>query len=633
LDGVNEILKPALLTMLCVLIVFAPSFFMTGVAKALFIPLTLSVGFAILGSFILSQTLIPVLMMWFLGRHEKILSSPGTSRFGSFRAWYARTLTSVFRFQKSVIFLFLGAAVLMILFLAVFIGKEIFPQVDEGQFQLRLLAPTGSTIERTEALTLRALDLIKNEAGEKNVESSVGFVGTQPSNYSINVIYLWSSGPQDAVLEVALKRGSGISIPRLKEKLRARFSKELPEVSVSFEASSLVDRTMSLGSPAPIEIAVSGQDLEVMRAYAKKIEAVLRGIPYLRDIHYGQAFDYPAIAVSADRRKAGLMGLTMDDIGQAMVPATSSSRFILQNYWSDPANGISYQVQAEIPEGKLRSVKDIKNLPVSVGGGAIPLKSFAEVKSGTDVGEYDRYNMQRIVTLNADLYRKDLGHAADEIEKRLKQLEKERPKGIEVAIRGQVAPLKQMLYGLLVGLCVAIIAIFMLLSANFESPALALAVLSTIPAVLSGSGIALVLTGDTLNIESFIGAIMAIGIAVANAILLVTFAERSRVSPGDSYGDSIKAAIEGAQSRLRPILMTSLAMIAGMIPMSLGLGEGGEQTAPLGRAVIGGLGFATMATLTLLPLVYAAIQKRRTVKSPSLDPDDPESIYFQAARS
>ena len=633
LDGTNEILKPALLTMLCVLIVFVPSFFMTGVAKALFVPLTLAVGFSVIGSFILSRTLVPILVTWLLGRHKQAHTSSELSQLESFRKKYIRILTSAFQFQKSTILIYLGAAALTVFLLAVLIGKEIFPQVDVGQFQLRLRAPTGSAIDRTEALTLQALDLIKKEAGERNVESSVGFVGAQPPNYPINVIYLWSSGPQDAVLEVALRRGSGISVSRLKEKLRARFSKELPDVAVSFEASSLVDRIMSQGSPTPIEIAVSGQNLEAVRDYAKKIEVALHGISYLRDLHFGQTFDYPSIEVNADRRKAGLMGLTIADIGQALVPATSSSRFILQNYWSDPKNGINYQVQVEVPQGELRSIDDIKNLPISVGSGAIPLKSFSEVKPGTVVGEYDRYNMQRMVTLDANLYRKDLGHAAAEIEKRLKALEKERPKGVDIHIRGQVAPMKQMFSGLFMGLCVAIAAIFMLLSANFESPTLALAVLSTIPAVLTGSGIALVFTGTTLNIESFIGAIMAIGVAVANAILLVTFAERSRVSHGDSRGNSIKAAIEGAQSRLRPILMTSLAMIAGMIPMSLGLGEGGEQTAPLGRAVIGGLSFATIATLTILPLVYAAVQKRQKVKSASLDPDDPESIYFQVAQS
>ncbi|MBI3557527.1 MAG: efflux RND transporter permease subunit, partial [Deltaproteobacteria bacterium] len=363
-----------------------------------------------------------------------------------------------------------------------------------------------------------------------------------------------------------------------------------------------------------------------IREYAEKIRSALATLPFLRDLQFGQRLDYPAISIDVDRREAGYKGLTISQIGQAIVPATSSSRFIVQNYWRDPKNGINYQVQVQVPQNQISSTEELDNLPITaMSGDARSLKHYAKITPTTQVGEYDRYNMQRMVTLISNLHDKDLGHAVKAIEKKLKELEKDKPKGVEVHLRGQIAILSEMFQGLLVGLFLAVIVIFLLLSANFESPTLSLAVLSTVPAVLSGVGLSLLLTGTTLNIESFMGAIMAIGVAVANAILLVTFAERSRLQTRDS----MKAALEGAKGRLRPILMTSLAMIAGMIPMALGLGEGGQQTAPLARAVIGGLASATVATLLVLPLIYAGLQSRRTTQSPSLDPSDPESARYQ----
>lgn len=628
LDGTNEILKPALLTLLCILAVFIPSFFMKGVAHALFVPLTLAVGFSMIGSFLLSRTLVPVLSTWILSHSEKS-TSQHQGFFQKIQSRYIAILHSLSRVRLPVILAYLVGSTLFVGFMSTHLGREIFPEVDVGQFQLRLRAATGTKLDETEAIALKVLDMIKKEVGADHILSTVGFVGAQPPTYPINVIYLWSSGSQEAVLQVALKKDLEIRVADLKEKLRERLSKDFPEISVSFEASSLVDRAMSQGSSTPIEVAINGRDFQAVRGYAAQIKKVLAEIPFLRDLEYGQVFDYPAVAVNADRRKAGLMGLTIADIGQALVPATSSSRFILQNYWSDPKNGINYQVQVEVPQGDIQSIEDVKNIPVSVNGGAILLKQFSDVQSTTAVGEYDRYNMQRMVTLKANLFGKDLGHASQQIEERIKQVERDRPKGVDLHIRGQVTAMAEMFQALGIGLVLAVVVIFLLLSANFESLTLSLAVLSTAPAVLMGVALALLITKTTLNIESFMGTIMAIGVAVANAILLVTFAERNRLE----HGDSAKAAIQGAQSRLRPILMTSFAMIAGMTPMALGLGEGGGQTAPLGRAVIGGLSLATLATLFILPLVYEVIQRKRTTLSASLDPDDPESSHSEVKLS
>jgi multidrug efflux pump subunit AcrB len=306
------------------------------------------------------------------------------------------------------------------------------------------------------------------------------------------------------------------------------------------------------------------------------------------------------------------------------VAATSSSRFTSANYWADPKSGIAYQVQVELPIQKMNSAEELRNVPVAGKSGATALlRDVADVTPGTAMAEYDRYNMQRMVTLTANIGASDLGAVAGQVRSALAKVGAP-PARVNVAVRGQIAPMEEMLSGLRVGFLLAVVAIFLMLAANFQSVRLSLAVLSTVPAVAAGVAVALLLTGTTLNVQSFMGAIMAIGVAVANAILLITFAERSRAD-----GLSAEhAAAESAQSRLRPILMTTCAMIAGMIPMALGLGEGGEQTAPLGRAVVGGLAFATIATLGVLPSVFASLQSRAARQSSSLDPNDERSRAY-----
>jgi multidrug efflux pump subunit AcrB len=326
-----------------------------------------------------------------------------------------------------------------------------------------------------------------------------------------------------------------------------------------------------------------------------------------------------------------LLGVTTSRVARAVTAATSSSRYVVPNYWADPASGIAYQVQVEVPQQQMNSIEEVKNIPVSTtsGSATLPLRNIARVQKSVAAAEYDRFNMQRMVTLTANVSGTDLGSVAAQLTRAIKQAGAPPPK-VNSEVRGQIVPLQQMLTGLEGGLLLAVVVIFLLLAANFQSLKLAFVVMSTAPAVIAGVAIALWLTRTTLNIQSFMGAIMAIGVAVANAILLVTFAERSRIEGKESDD----AAVEGARSRLRPILMTSFAMIAGMIPMALGLGEGGEQTAPLGRAVVGGLAAATIATVFVLPSVFAIVQRRTTRKSVSLDPDDPKSPAFeQSAKS
>lgn len=623
LDATLETAGPRLLAMLSVVAVFIPAFFMVGAGRALFLPLALSVGFAMAASYLLSTTLVPVLSSWLLKpkAHDQ---EPDHGFFSRVQSTYAGLVQGIVRFRWLVCLIALGVAGGIVWQIGSRIGTEIFPTVDSGQFQVRLRAPAGTRIERTEALATNALALIKAEVGATNVEITLGFVGVQPPSFPINTIYLWTGGPEEAVLQVQLKRESGVRVEALKELLRRKFSMVMPEVKCSFEPSDIVSRVMSFGSPTPIEVTVSGPNLAANREYADKVRDALATITSLRDLQFQQALDTPTVEVNVNRERAGLMGVTIGDVARSLVEATSSSRFTAPVFWADPASGVAYQIQVEIPQARMNSLEEMKNIPVNGNSAdSMLLRNVANIQKGTAVGEYDRYNMQRQVSLTANLIGEDLGTVSRKISRALANAGAP-PARVALNVRGQIAPMAQMFDSLRSGLALAVIVIFLLLAANFQSLKLSFVVVSTVPAVIAGVALSLWLTRTTLNIQSFMGAIMAVGVAVANAILLVTFAERARRAGATAQS----AAVEGARSRLRPILMTSLAMTAGMIPMALGIGEGGEQSAPLGRAVVGGLVAATFATLAVVPAVFALVQSRATRQSASLDPHDAESSRF-----
>jgi multidrug efflux pump subunit AcrB len=624
LEASKEVQVPRLLAMLCVLAVFVPSFFMVGVARSLFVPVSLAVGFSMVASYLLSSTFVPILSAWILRREHKQANQQ--SFFDRVRQKYEESVRKVMSRRGTLVGLYLATCIVVIVLLLSAVGREIFPNVDVGQFELRFHAPTGTQIQATEQVASKIMDLIKGEVGADNVDISIGFVGVQPPNYPINTIYLWTSGSEEGVLQVQLKRGTRVRVEDLKERLRQKFASDMPDVRISFEPSDIVSRVMSLGALTPIEVAVTGPDINANRDYAEKLRGSFSNVAALRDVQFGQALDYPTIDVTMDRERAGLLGITASSVSRAVTAATSSSRYVVPNYWADQTTGIAYQVQVEVPQQRMNSIEEVKNIPVSTnsGGTTLPMRNVAQVQNGVTAAEYDRINSQRIVTLTANISGADLGSVATQLNKAIKRAGAPPPK-VSLEVRGQIVPLQQMFSGLQSGLLLAVVVIFLVLAANYQSLKLAFVVVSTAPAVIAGVAIALWVTRTTLNIQSFMGAIMAIGVAVANAILLVTFAERSRIEGKESDA----AAIEGARSRLRPILMTSFAMIAGMIPMALGLGEGGEQTAPLGRAVVGGLAAATIATLFILPSVFAIVQRRATRKSVSLDPDDPNSSAFE----
>ncbi len=643
LEASRETTGPRLLATLCILAIFSPTLFMTGAARAMFLPLSLAVGFSMVTSYLLSSTLVPVLSVWMLRGHEETATGhpEAEGRFARFQRRYAALAQRLVRARGLVAGAYLLAAAGVILFLGRRLGTEIFPKIEAGEIQLRFRAPTGTQIDGTEAVARRALDLIRQAVGPDNVEITLGFVGVHGAPYPINLIYLFNGGPEEGVLQVQLKPGAPVRIEDLQERLRITFAAQLPDVRFSFEPSDIISRVMSLGANTPIEIAVSGLNLATDRDFAQKVRARLGRIPSLRDLQFGQALDYPTVDVHLDRERAGLMGVTMADVSRSLVTATSSSRFVVPNYWADPNSGVAYQIQVQVPQAQMTSLEQARNVPVTLRHGqSVLLRNVATVTEGTAVGEYDRYNMQRLVSVTANIAGTDLGRAAQQVSAALRELGPP-PADVSVAVRGQVVPLQQMMDGLRTGLLLAVVVIFLLLAANFQSLRLALLVVSTAPAVIAGVILTLWLTGTTLNIQSYMGAIMAVGVSVANAILLVTFAERARVGQASSLSETGKmpvplsaadAAVDGARSRLRPILMTSLAMIAGMIPMALGLGEGGQQTAPLGRAVIGGLAAATFATLLVLPSFFALVQARAHRRSASLDPDDPASSLAEPGK-
>jgi multidrug efflux pump subunit AcrB len=612
-----------LLSMFCILAVFVPSFFMVGVSRQLFAPLSLAVAFSMIASYLLSSSLVPVFSTWLMREAHRGEEHEGI--FGHLRSFYERYLRLVLRFRWPLVLGYLAVAFALLALLLPRMGTELFPDANAPLLRVRLRAPAGTRIEETERIVLQALNVIQQDAGKDNVQITSDFMGVVPTSYPVDLIHLFTSGPQEAIIQVAVKPDT----PRgeaLRERIRADLRRQLPTCQVSFEAADIVSQVMSFGSPTPIEVAVQGASLASDYGYAQKIQSQLAKLDFVRDLQFAQEYKYPTLDININRQRAGQFGLTMADVVRSVVPATSSSRFTEPNYWRDPNSGNAFQIQVELPQNRMQSVESVGQLPIMLDGHRdTELTNLAQMKFGTMPGLIERFNGQHIISLTANIHGITLGEAAEKLNKALAGAGTP-PKGVKVVMKGEIPPLEQTISGLRIGLLLAVAVIFLLLAANFQSMRLALAIVLTVPAVLCGVLLMLRVTGTTLNIQSFMGAIMAIGIAVANSILLITFAERFR----HDNRSVMDAAREGASSRLRAILMTAAAMIFGMLPMAIGFGEGGSQSAPLGRAVIGGLLLSTFATLTILPSIYAILQGKASLTSPSLNPMDPASRYYDA---
>jgi multidrug efflux pump subunit AcrB len=618
---------PRLLSMLCVLAVFLPSFFLAGVGRQLFVPLSLAVAFAMIASFLLSSTLVPVLSAWMMKAGHQ--DARRRSLFDRLHDLYARYLRSTLGVRWPLAFAYLAGSLLLLWLLLPRLGTEIFPDVAAPLLQIRLRAPTGTRIEQTEPLALKALDIIKQTVGPGNVTITSDYVGTQPASYPVDLIYLFTAGPQEAVLRVGLKETVKAD-EAIREKIRSALHQQLPGIQLSFESGDIISQVMSFGSPTPVNIAVQGPALDDDYAFAKKVQTELSKLGFLRDLQFAQAMDYPTTNADIDRDRAGQFGLTMSDVAQSYVAATGSTRFVSPNYWRDPKSGNAFQIQVQYPPNQMQSLDQLRAVPLMQPGHTQPyLGDIATITTLKVPGEVDRYNGQRVIALTANLHNLPLGKALTPIQQAIQRAGTP-PRGVSIHMHGQVPGLEETIHGLRTGLLLAVVVIFLLLAASFQSFRLAFAVVLTTPAVLCGVLVMLWATGTTLNVQSFIGAIMSLGIAVANSILLIAFAERHRVEQKTSSTD---AAQQAASSRLRAITMTAAAMVCGMLPMALGVSEAGNQTAPLGRAVIGGLLFSTFATLTVLPAMYSILQQKASTTSMSLNPDDPSSRYYENGRS
>ncbi|HRI48770.1 MAG TPA: efflux RND transporter permease subunit [Pseudomonadota bacterium] len=626
-DAMREVMMPRLLAMLCVLAVFIPSLAMVGIGRALFPPLALAVAFSMVASYFLSSTLVPVLAVW-LFRTARVRPHEAGGLMARLQDRYGRAWAGLLA-RRRLLVLGYAAVCAGALLLAGQLGTELFPRTDAGQFQLRVRAPAGTRLEKTEEVVRSVDQLIRDEVGPQLVNITLANIGNPAWSFPVNGVYVWNAGPQEALLLVSLKEGRRPSLAVLQERLRQKLSAAWPEVKFSFEAGDIVSQVMNFGSATPVSVTVSGSDLAAVRSFTEKLAAQMRLLPSLRDVQIPQPLDYPTLDVEIDRERAGQLGVTVDTVGRSLVGATSSSVLTTPNFFIDPKSGVPYRVALRVPENLLRSADDLRNLPVMPDGAPRPLLAdVATVTPGRAFGEIDHRNSQRTLSVSANVAGRDLKQAQTDVARAVASMGAP-PRGLKVAIHGQIEQMETTLASLREGLIFAIGVVLLLLSANFQSLRAALLVLSTVPAVLAGVVIALYVTGSTLNVQSMMGAIMSIGVAVANAVLVITFA-RERRRQGDSPA---VAAVQAARSRLRPVLMTSLAMIAGMIPMALGLGEGGEQSAPLGRAVIGGLAAATMATLFVLPAIYALGESAGRYRSASLDPNDPESSDFEQATS
>ncbi|MDA1315613.1 MAG: efflux RND transporter permease subunit [Acidobacteria bacterium] len=621
LDASREVVVPRLLAMLCVVAVFAPSFFMSGVARALFVPLALAVAFAMIASYFLASTFVPIMETW-LNRGAKYpASTQSRTWFSPIQDAFGGVSGGLIALRWPIFGLYLLGTGAILHFVGGALGTDIFPRIDTNSLQMRVRAPSGTRVERTEQITQQVLGAVDEIVGPENVETSIAFVGTQQASWPVNLIFLWTGGSHEAVIRVALNPDSGIPTTQIEEKLRERIPELAAGTQVAFEAPDLISQVMSFGAPTPIEIAVSGPSLPDSKAYAQEVVAALGTIDYLRDEQVSELLEYPSVEINVDRERAAQLGVTVEEVGKALAPATWSSRFTTPVYWADPKSGIAYQVQVEIPQSMIQSLEDVSRVPVKAG---TAVGDVADVTFGNAVGEYHRYNMQRMVTVTANIVDRDLGRAAADVRAALANLPAP-PRGVSVNVRGQVDPMELMTGSLELGLLLSVIAVFLLLAAYFQSMRVAFVVIMAIPAVLAGVSVALMFAGVTLNIQSFMGAIMAIGVSVADSILLCTFAEKYR----RGGMTSVDAAVEAARSRMRPILMTSVVMIAGMTPLAMGA----EQTAPLGIAVIGGLVASTLTALVVIPSVFAVVQRKASTVSSSIDPEDPDSPHYAGVQA
>lgn len=644
LDGSKEIALPAFVSTLCICIVFVPMFFLTGVARYLFVPLAEAVVFAMMASYFISRTLVPTLIMWLYrnvphhgegghgheGRRVRFWQRPFVAfyraferGFARFRAGYQRLLSAVLEQRVAFILIFVllcGGSMALVPQL----GQDFFPTVDAGQIKLHMRARSGTRIEETARLVDKVEEVIRQEIPEKEVAGILDNLGIPNSGISLSYSNNGLYGTGDADVLISLKHGHSPTEGHI-QRLRKRLNKEFPGTTFYFLPADIVSQTLNFGLPAPFDVQIYGRDQAGNRAVAAKLAEKIRSVPGAVDVRVQQAADQPQFTVNVDRDKAAEIGLTERDVANSVLLSLSGSGQVQPLYWLNPKNGIQYLINARTPEHEMNSLANLEAIPVSrsqagEGDGQL-LSNLATLQRGQGPGVISHYNVQPVIDIFGGVSGRDLGGVVRDVQKLVKEVEHELPRGSFIMMRGQAETMQSSFRGLAAGLVMAVVLIYMLLVVNFQSWLDPFIIITALLGAVTGVVWGLFLTQTTLSVPALMGAIMSLGVATANSVLIVSFA-RDNVRQGVS---PLKAAFNAGSTRIRAVLMTALAMIIGMVPMSLGLGEGGEQNAPLARAVIGGLGVATFATLFFVPAVFALLHRRREqVMDPLLREEDDE---------
>ena len=625
LDGASQIAVPALVSTLSICIVFVPMFFLTGVARYLFVPLAEAVSFAMLASYLLSRTIVPTMARYLLA--DKTMEAENESHkkphifarmqqkfehgFEKLRERYHGVLEVCVHHNRLFAICFLAVCVLSFALLPL-LGQDFFPAVDTGEFKLHLRAPTGTRIEETAALCDHVEDSIRKQIPQSEVRSIIDNIGLPYSGINLSYSNSAPVGPGDADILVALTKDHHPTAD-YQHDIRLKLNEEFPGVTFYFLPADIVSQILNFGLPAPIDVQVVGSNLQANRQFADHLLNQLKFVSGIVDLRIQQTFDQPKLHIEVDRTKAQQIGFTAHDVAQNVLISLSGSFQTSPTYWLDTKTGVSYSIAAQTPQYRVDSLQDLENIPVTGSGtrqNAI-MASLATVTRGSEMAVVSHYNIKPVIDIFGAVQGRDLGSLAREIAPIVKKSEKDLPRGSQLIVRGQILTMNSSFSGLLWGLAFSIVLVYLLIVVNFQSWLDPFIILMALPGALAGIVWFLFITRTTVSVPALTGAIMCMGVATANSILVVSFS-KEKLEEGKT---ATEAALESGFTRFRPVLMTALAMIIGMLPMAIGLGEGGEQNAPLGRAVIGGLSFATFATLFFVPVVFSLIHGSREQKN------------------
>jgi multidrug efflux pump subunit AcrB len=636
MEGAHQIAVPALVSTLSICIVFVPIFFLGGVAKYLFAPLAEAVVFAMLASYVLSRTLVPTLSLYWLKKH--VHGAPPKGPLGRFQAGFEKRFESIRDSYRGALetaeehrglfaVLFFAGCALSVALLVPWLGRDFFPYVDGGQIKLHFRAESGLRIEETARLADGIEDVIRRTIPKNELDSIVDTLGLPYSGINLSYSNTGVVGTSDGDVFVTLNDDHRPTIDYVRS-LRKQLAQKYPGVVFSFLPADMVGQILNFGSPAPLDVQVSGHDPQAIAKVANDLYGKLARVPGLVDLRIQQALNLPQINVDIDRTRANLVGLTTQDVASNLLTALAGSSQVSPTFWVDPKTGISYTIATQAPQYRIDTLQDLKTLPITSTTGAAPaattgtsslntsgaasqiLESLATFSRSAGPAVVTHYSTRPTMDLYAAVDRTDLGSVAADVQRIVDDYSKHLPRDVNIDVRGQAQTMAESYRGLIGGLAFAIVLVYLLIVVNFQSWLDPLIIIAALPAALAGLVWMLFLTGTPLSVPALMGAIMCMGVATANSILVISFAREQL----DRHGDPIKASIEAGFARFRPVLMTALAMIIGMVPMALGLGEGGEQNAPLGRAVIGGLLLATAATLFFVPTFFSLLHRRRQAR-------------------